>query len=88
MGHIIPYILSQYETMYFGYLIDFTYKFGYSSCYQVNTDGGVHWHLEAGNASAVGNYACFYARPAGTALYGADYLGLVGANTTTVDTAC
>jgi hypothetical protein len=84
-----PYVLANNETMTFGKLIGFTYVWNPSeptSCYNVSTSGGAHWHLEIDNA--IGHYACFYQRNPGTGLSAADYLGLAGANTATQNTAC
>lgn len=76
-----PYQLYHNEILGFSALIGFTYQFGNTSCYQVDYNSGTHWHMEAGNAAAVGHYACWYGpRPAGTALYEQDWLGITGAN--------
>lgn len=52
--------------------IGYTSRFRYSSCYQVNTDTGVHVHQEYYSNR---HYACFIRRPAGAWV---DYWGVLG----------
>jgi hypothetical protein len=86
-----PYQLYQNQQVNQGQLIGFTTRrWGKSSCYAVNNDLGVHWHLEVANSPEVGSghFSCFYFRPAGTRLWAQDWLGITGANGTSLNFAC
>lgn len=57
-------------------------------CYAVYTDSGNHWHAEMGQSIGAGHYSCYYNYPSSYPLYGQDWLGIAGANSTSYPTTC
>ncbi len=84
-----PFVLSVNQTLNYGSLMGWTARFGAATgCYDVDNDWGAHWHLEMANTIGSGHYACFYSRPAGSPLWGADWFGIAGANASQPNQAC
>ncbi len=87
--HVDPngYFLGVGAGLTNGMLIGYTKRWGYSSgCYEVSSDSGVHWHIEAYNYSM---YSCYAPNATGASLAaGSGMLGAVGANATGPRQSC
>ena len=79
------YVLGQYTTVYNGTFVGYTAFWGTSTCYNVTTFGGVHWHVEMSQPT---HYACWKPWSPGSSLGVTDMLGAVGSNALSAGASC
>jgi hypothetical protein len=73
------YVIPQYSTLYNGNFVGYTTCWGTSTCYNVTTFSGVHWHVEMGQPT---HYACWAPWSPDAHLGVSDMLGAIGSNAT------
>ena len=87
-----PYQLADNQTVTNGTLVGWTAYWGGGSgvgtCYQVNFASSNHFHVEMKNSTAVGHTSCYYDWGISRQMTVTDWMGILGANTTTAPTAC
>lgn len=81
----VQFTVSPGSTVYNGQQLGWTKQFPYSTCYQVSTSAGVHWHVEMYQPT---HYSCFINWAANATLTTANTLGRIGSETLTARTAC